>query len=476
MIFSLAGCQQGGGGPINAGSHNREDVEDNNNDNDDTERPEVLPTPADLPPIGEDGDDAPVPTVTGGKNYTADWEGEWLSDDYSDFIGMITVTTSSTGDLDLTFRSGDKTKTISGKETNYDEASYDYGTYVYANLQNNDDVTIRYSKEPDQTYITYDGKNPIDDSGDYIWITFYKFEGGYHIAPADYDDSDRYGKFSRKDPQDSDYFYAESDDFIVEYRKSDSMYNGTESISCESYALTSYGPSGSSIGWKKTKYIFEQEDDAIQCYNYQHDNYNNDYYKYYRDGNIVYQWYRTSGNTKMSQLYGWYLNSHYNIGSPSEDYLYYTYISKPLTAADFSLSLEDILYYRNIRGSHYCLDSKDAYLDVYIGQDSISLYPYCDGDDYYRGSGYSVVKVDGMKIYTIVNDEYYKWINGNNYEKAVIIQEYEFNGDEAVVTEYQFKVDDPDNSGITIDNFKSMTPDNTISHRFDMTRLRAGTY
>ena len=474
MIFTLAGCQQSYSGPINGKDHEEGVVEKDTDEEGDTERPEALPTPTDLAPLDEGGnDDAPQPAAPSQKNYTADWDGIWLPDDYSSFKGTLSIEASSTGDLQLTFTSGDKTATITGKETDYDEASYSYGTYVTASLENESNTSIRYSKEPDECYITYDGKDPMGGE-EYVWIVFYAYGEGYHTAPEGYEDADQYGKFSRKDPMDSDYFYAETDDFIVEYRKSDSMYNGTQSCTCESYTLSSYDVNGCIEGWKKTKYIFEDENNAIECYNYQSSNYGGDYYKYYRDGSIVYMWYKASGYTKLNMVSKWYLNTHYNVTSSDEDYLIYSYFSKPITLAEYFMSLDDILYYNSVLGSHYCLDSKDAYLDVYISKEELSLYPYCDGNDYYRGNGYSVVKIDGMKVYTVYNDEYYNWLSSNNYEKAVVIQVYEFGTEKATVTEYQFVVNDITNSGITLDNFMSKTPDKVISHDFDMTRLRVG--
>ena len=473
LVFSLAGCQEKTSGPINQGGHDRDTTEtSNNNDDDDNDQPDSLPPLEDQPDVEVGGGDVPATISTGGKNYTAEWDGTWLSDEYSDFTGLLTVEPAGNGDVALTFTVGDKTNTITGKEINYDEANYDYGSFVYAELENNSGATIRYSKEPDQTYISYDGKDPSGESDEYYWITFYRFEGSYHMAPSDFTDQDKYGKLSRKDDKDSDYFYADSEDFIVEYRKSDSMYNGNESVSCESYILTSYDANQCCMGWKKTKYIFENEEDAKACFDYQNNNYGSDYYKYFRDGSIVYQWYRASGYTKFNQVYGWYLDCHYCVMSSNEDYLYYAYFSKPISSSDFTLSMDDILYYRNVRGNHYCLDTKDASLEVYIGRDSTSLYCYCDGEDTYRGSGYNVVKVDGMKIYTVTNDLYYKWISSDNYQKAVIFQVYEFGPDEATVSEYQFLVDDVENSGLTLDNFMSKTADKTIIHRFDMTRLK----
>lgn len=476
FALSFTGCQQNNSGPINSGSHNRDTSENNNNDNDDNDddNPGELP-PLDLPAAPEGGgDDAPVTVTTtpGAKNFKAEWEGMWLSDEYDNFNGYITVEPSASGDLSLTFVSGDKTVVVTGKEINYDSATYDYGSFETAQLENDKNWTITYSKEPDSTYISFDGSNPFSTDGEYLWTTFYKFTGGFHTAPDNFNDTDSYGKLSRKDSSDSDYFFADTDDFILEYRKSDSMWNGNESIDCESYLLTSYDENSNCIGWRKTKYVFEDETDAVACFNYQNANYGGDYYKYYRDGNLVYQWYKGSGYCKMNQVYGWYVDCHYCVMSSNEDYLYYAYFSKPISSADYRLSLEDVLYYRSVRGSHYCLDTKDASLEVYIGKDSTSLYAYCDGDDYYRGSGYNVVKVDGMTIYSISNDLYYKWISGDNYQQAVIFQVYEFGAEEATVTEYQFLVDDVENSGITLDNFMSKTPDKVISHRFDMTRIK----
>ena len=477
VIFSLAGCQQGYSGPINGKDHENDPVESNveNSRDDDTERPEVLPTPSDLAPIEEGGDDDPSQPAPSQKNYTADWEGIWLSDEYNDFNGTLTVEPTSSGDLQFTFTYGDKSETITGKETAYDEASYSYGTYITASIENDSNAEIRYTKEPDDCYITYDGKIPCGGD-EYTWIVFYKYGDGYHTAPSGYKDADQYGKFSRKDPLDSDYFYAETDDFIVEYKKAASMYNGNQSFACESYDLSSYDENGCIVGWKKTKYIFENEDNAIDCFNYQSGSYGGEYYRYFRDGNIVYQWYKASGYTKLNMVSNWYLNCHYCVVSSGEDSLIYSYYSKPVTAADYSLSLDDALYYRNVLGSHYCIDSKDAYLDVYISRNDMSLYTFCDDTNYYRGNGFSVVKVDGMKIYTVYMDEYYSWVGSDDYEKALIIQVYDFGTEESTVTEYQFVVDDVANSGITLDNFMNTTPDNVISHRFDMTRLKVGGY
>ncbi|MBE7008670.1 MAG: hypothetical protein E7422_05995 [Ruminococcaceae bacterium] len=60
----------------------------------------------------------------------------------------------------------------------------------------------------------------------------------------------------------------------------------------------------------------------------------------------------------------------------------------------------------------------------------------------------------------------------DSYRWQVIVKEYVFTETEAEVTEYRYNVENPVGSGVTLDNYKSKTADQTLTHRFDLTRVK----
>ncbi len=500
MVLSLTACTGGQGGPVNGGgsgssgsgsgssnvsdNSGRDDSGRDDSGNDDNGGASTSNDGGASSDSGSsvsvgDGDSTTSGSADSGnsasseKKFKADWEGIWLPDSYSDFKGYLNVEAASDGNLKFSFITDDRTLEYSGEEKDYDEANYEYGSYISAHVYTSEGANFNYSVDPDYTYLNFDGKAPKDAENDEnMWIGFTRFTGGFHIAPDGYDDSDRFGMMSRRDPDDETYFYADTDDYILSYSKSSSLWDGNDSVACEEYTLTSFIEDGIEIGTRREKYVFDDAEKAKKCYEYQKQSFSSyDNYWVALSDNIVYE-YHTSYNdtTKLSMVYNWYIDCHYAFSNTDSTYLYYYYINKPITSDIYTLSLDDILYYKKVYGGHHSLDSKDASMNIEISKDYSYIYVSDYGsENTMRGSG-RIVNINGKKVYTVTIDNYYNWISSNNYQKALIIQEFDFDTDVCTVTEYQYVVDDPTNCGINLSNFRNTDPDATIVHRFDMTK------
>lgn len=486
MVFTLAGCGGKAGGAVNAGgggdngdsgSNVSSNVDDNNTNSDNNggdsgngssnnDNPVSVGQTTDVPDNDDSGSSG-----SGKKKYEATWDGVYLADAYY-FKGYLNVEPADNGDVKFSLILGDYTKDYTGKEENYDFSSYDYGDYMYAEVKPNDNTFFRYNADPDHEYIEFSGQAPTaDGSTEDMWISFFKFDGSPHKAPKDYDDSDRFGMIARTDADDSSYYFADTDDYIIEYSKSSSMWDGDDSTPCEEYNLYSFSEAGVEVGNRKTKFVFEDAADAKRSYDYQVQSYgSSDYYKFYLSDNIIYRFYSDGGNSKITTAYNWYADCNYAFASTDMDYLHYYYMSKPISSSVYNLSLEDLLYYRMVSGEHRSLDTKDATLNVSISESDTYIYVYDSSDDAMKGNGYYLAKIDGRTLVSITADHYYHY-NGKGYDYAIIVQEYSFDDTEATVTEYQFEVDDFATADITLDNYKSREADKTLSHRFDMTKV-----
>ena len=457
MIFGLTACG-GNAGPVNNGKHDgeaQEKADDRGDEGRDENNNDVIEA------VPDQTQDDPSPGNRS-KNYEADWDGTWLPSERYSGVEKLVVEPSKDGVAFHLYYDGN-VKDYSGKE---EQVYYNDGSLTSATVISDDvrfDYTIR--RYDGSSLITFYGDlNGNGRSGSYY---FYRFTGNWKEAPAGYDDSDHYGILDRKDPDDSQYFYPDTDDYIIEYEEdsyiSDVLKTYTN-FPCELYTIYSFDENGEARN-NKRKVVFENSEDASKLYSVLSSGlYGNSYYDYAISENIVYvtqaySWtkldliYRTM-YTGVNYIYTDIKGKNPFTGLP---YIWYYYLSKPVSTDLFNLSLDDIVYYNKVYGKHYSTDNKDVWIDIKFDRGRLA-FDFNSPD--YKVSDMNMVKVDGLKIYTLTR---------SSSQNLVIFQVYEFGPEEAVITRYQYCVDDVENSGLTLDNFMSTTPDKTVTYTIDMT-------
>jgi hypothetical protein len=157
-------------------------------------------------------------------------------------------------------------------------------------------------------------------------------------------------------------------------------------------------------------------------------------------------------------MYPYYIND--------DDVMYY-YISKPYSDSSSSMTIEDMLFWLKVpTGAHHSFESADASLYLFMdsGELSISLSDYREDS---MSNGIGTMRNTGREAQSIYYATDYDHSDGSeiNY---VSVKEFKFDEDKAYVTEYGYKVDSFDTVDITLDNYKSKTPDTEKQLTFDM--------
>ncbi len=410
------------------------------------------------------------------------WEGTFITGRDTDYPGAITINIEDNGLLHI------KTH-FNGVDREYAAIEYvlpdsqEELFYCYAQLMNgpggNTSVNIQYTRLLYyETYFDSLTYTYVDDSGaerEYHMTYLNKFDE-WHQAPADYKDEDVSGLIHRTDAEDSKYFAPAGDDYIIE-----AFYDTTKSeLKCDYYTLYSFDVNGHETD-QKTKAVFKTEEDANAYY----DKMVNDqftYSEFYRVGEIVYgiadpdkaYLFLNSKTEIVSHAYGnWYLNCHYITGYQNEDGTYYDqyYISKPYTEAEYTVSIDDVLYWQTMPyGAHRSIERSETSMTAEVN--SVSTYIKFEGsvdDDYRSFSDMGEIRMNGTTItgsscsneYDYDLGDYVKWLNFTEIDYKEV----------ATVTQYKFKLDDPYKTDITFDNFKTKTADMVLTQKYDMTQI-----
>lgn len=406
----------------------------------------------------------------------ASWAGIYINEAYSDVVAFAEVEITDNGMIHIHASFDGVEKDYYLEEEDYDTATYDYGTFEHATAKdysvgNNVNSSFTYYYDYGNRRLQYDYSD-YSNYEDNMYVTLKPFYGGYHIAPDDYDDSDRYGYMKESYPQDKKYMVPKTDDYIMRVQKT-SAWNGDDSLSCVLTSLSSVDVNGH-ICARVDRYVFDTNADAASVYAfYSSQGYST--YEYVLDGNVMYStvidYEYLVSDTKSDYSYrpsDFYVNCNYLYYYDDAEYFDYAYYSKPFTEDDFSMSLEDILFWNSIEdGEHACTDTQDVSMNVHVNENDTYFYVY----------DYSSNSTDACMIsnfgYTKMNGRSAVAIQYNTWDNYIFVKELEADETVCIITEYRFSVDDWDNIPVTFDNYKKMKADNVITHKFDMTRVKS---
>ncbi len=410
----------------------------------------------------------------------ADWAGKYLADYWSDTQGYVKIEVSEKGLLHFHTIFGGEEKDFYGEERDYDKASYDYGDYESAQCEisgNSTSTSFRLSKEAGgEASVSFNHSDYGEGKNVHISADLTRIDSLWRQKPDGYDDTDRYGKISDTQPGDAQYFAPITDDYIIRYSNTYSMSADEVSYPCSYSTLYSFDANGFSID-SKIRYLFESEDAASKVFAtlksdeystydlsgkaiYYHSNYQNYYYDNKIDVASYNYWY-----VGCNYIYDRYVND--------SEYYSYSYLSVPFTEEDFGVTIDDVIFWRGIKsGDHYSFDTQGAFLYTYVGDDGISLNIYEDSYGENAMSSYlGYLRFHGRSAEAINYNTY--WDDStNDYLPSVVVKELSFTEEEASVTEYTYRVESYADCEVTLDNYKTNTPDKTLTHRFDMTRVR----
>lgn len=407
----------------------------------------------------------------------ADWAGRYLTDQWSDTQGYLEVEVSELGMLHFHVITGDMEKDFFGEEHDYDKASYDYGDYVSAQVDisaQSESTSFHLSQESDgRTTISFNHSDY--NSSKHINADFARIDALWRQAPEDYEDIDRYGQISAVEPGDAQYFSPATDDYCIRYQNRYSYTaNGTE-YPCTYQELFAFDENGFVVD-RKLKCVFASEDAASAVLRQLT---SDGMTGYAASGKALYYAFEiTPGysyyDNKLSEAnyHNWYVGCHYAYDRYETDseYFSYTYLSKPITEQEFSATVEDMLFWQSIpSGEHYCIDAQSASLRTYVEDAGVGVSVYDDYNGMASDSG--MQRFHGRSGESITYNN--TWDSAtDSYRWQVIVKEYVFTETEAEVTEYRYNVENPVGSGVTLDNYKSKTADQTLTHRFDLTRVK----
>ena len=414
------------------------------------------------------------------------FEGTYLSDSYStEHIANATVKVTEHNGVYFKGKvDGEDIELIGFEdyEPEYQQSDYNYSriralntpegiTYElawYRYYQNE----VEYDEGMSLNYDDYSGSETI-----YYGISLHPFKERW-VAPTDYEDKDRTGNLSVKDPQDNTYFSPESDDYVLLVRPT---YNYDEST-VDFYTLSSFNEIGFMIG-EKYKFRCASEAEAKVFYDARiADPY--DDYEYHQAGNVVYSErtkspglasqskkdtinYTTSYLYKnVSYLYGWY-------DDDAKRYSTEMFLSKPYTDEDVRLSVDDSVYWQGVpesRGGYYkSTDGGDARLMVYMAEE-YAFPSFGFTGEAFPSNTFATIRFTGREVVAV--SFAYEWTeSGEMYYYDFM--EIKFEEGKAVATQYRFPAGADLFSAkceVTLDNFRTKTPLSTVTKTFDLTR------
>ncbi len=414
------------------------------------------------------------------------WEGTYLTDQYSDISGIMTVKELDNGILYLETAIGDQDMTFLAVEEEM-EGSTDEYFYTKAKIINGVDDTkehydIQYWRNfYSETDYSEGISLSMDDyqNGNYSHAEFTKFKE-WRKAPAEYKDEDTIGKIGTASTGDSQYFKPATDDYII---VSDYIGQwGTDSTPGEHYNLMSFDDRGIMVQ-QTEKFIFASDAEA-SAYLGERTKYENDGLSFNAVGNVLYVDYDpvicylfTSTKSSCLEEGGilsyWYLDCHYVYGWQDEngEYTGQAYFSKPITANEYSMTLEDVLYWQGIKnGDHPCLESKDCTLYTEVDENYLR-FSFYGSENEYRPIGN--MHFLGRSLTGAYVEKAYDSDTGD-YFFQLTVTEMTFGEKNAEITQYSYKLDDPYSDAITLDNYKTKTPDKQVSGSFDLTITSGG--
>lgn len=416
------------------------------------------------------------------------WAGTYKTDRYGDAKGYVEVTVTEHGGIVLDCSLDLDDRTYVGFEKLPDGWEHDDPDYVYRHFQLLNGYGNNESKRVDFQYTwrswtngdtedsltwTYD-EWTADGASNYRSASMDRFEER-HVAPADYRDEDYNGYIARKDPEDETFFKPLSDDYIITLSINTTMSD----MPCDVYNLYCFDANGFALADFKCKYVFKDNADAKKYYDESKkkygDYYNYDlcdsivYYSYKQDSDETYRTTTAKFQVMMQSGYEWYVNCNYNYGRKRDDGTYYglMYVSKPYTEKEYKFGLTDQLYWEDIPADYYySIENPDAY--VYLGMDSYSTYFNFSGyvdDKRNNMESPEEIHINGRSVVGAKLSRKTETATGKRFY-LLTFAEIECGDTEVQVTEYMFKLSDMYDTSINFDNYKSKTPDLTLTQRY----------
>lgn len=406
--------------------------------------------------------------ATANNPAQAHWTGMYMFDAYDDMY-IITAEITAGGLVHFNVKTSLGVNDYFLEERDFRTQSYAYGSFESAKCSTsydggNGSIEFGYNDDCGNIelyYYNYNYNKDIYQSG-----CTKPFNGGWHVASNDYDDIDTYGYSEKVDAGDSSYFVPKTEDYLIMYVVNDSVYSGDGYVSTEYRAtLYSFDANGMQCDNTKTKYVFANATDASKYAAYTGSNgYNIEYVN--AVDNVVYvgSTYGKFEDSKCNLIrnYDWYVDKHlasYSYSSSGQ----YIYMSKPISQAEYDVSLDDIMTLKAIPyGEHYSTQMRESSLYMTVSNENISLQAYYDyslAERMYFSYG-PQYRFFGDSAIVCAYDSYYKY---------VYFQEWTFANGLASVVEYRYAVDDYDTMDITFDNYKTKTPDRTLTNEYDLT-------
>jgi hypothetical protein len=432
--------------------------------------------------VDRDGLVALIDSVIGTKPKGS-WSGTYLANNSDELNGYATITVSDGGAIVVDARLDGKDREFIGWEDTENATIGD--TYFSSRL-----MVMNMDTDKNWTSIDYHSEKYTDSEiNEFIYISTDRKSTGamdkfqqWHNAPEGYVDEDRTGEIFRTDPEDSQYFTPDSDDYTL------TVYKNTEDgrkydIKCDLYYLYSFNENGFSLGLKK-KYVCKTEEDAAAIYDYRKEDSS---FECHLSGNLLYMvpksdssWYYTKFSVISDWGYDkWYVGCNYCYGSRNDDGTYYMqmYISKPYTEAEYNVTLEDVLFWQSVpSGAHRSLDSKEPTMSINPDEYRVEVSFNGDiGDDEEKNKKHMAspdeIRFTGRNIVGVTFSSMYDYETGK-YVKYLVFAEMSFTEEVAEVTEYFFEAEDPFSSDVNLSNFKTKNATFTLSQRYDMKRTK----
>lgn len=418
----------------------------------------------------------------GAVKPVGDWEGTYLTDSYSELQGKAEVKVTDSGAIYVkTNMHGYAEEFVLVEELlegSDDPYFYSNGTVLNAGGGSSVNFQFQYTRadygDGDiNEFLTFnydDWEKGLSEHAD-----FYKFEL-WHAAKADYKDEDVTGKLTFNDPDDSKYFKPVNSDYLIKADYADEFTG--QGIICDRYSLYSFDSLGRIVQYNE-KYVLSSAADAQILYD-DRTKYPTDVITYTMIGNTVYSEYDVAkegmvyNSSKCDLLfmyYNWKLGCNYINGWQREDGTYYNqaYISKPYTEKEYNVSVDDAFYWSKVSGGNYrCNEFKDSYMGVEASDSHFSIWFNGAVDsEGNRLAPVTELRINGQNITAAGAVLQYNY-STYQYDKYIAFTEMEFGEKETKVTQYLFSTDNAYDDRFTFENYKSQTPDLTLTATFDM--------
>lgn len=409
------------------------------------------------------------------------WVGSYITSKYNNDQGYVKIAMNESGALDVSGVHNGTEFSFTAEEKEGEELKYDYGTCFTGRAEGVKLGDNRYAAM--DISIDYDGSGSLNVSySDYSDGEGVSVYGNYQVfkgfdKPAGYNDEDKYGKVLAKHDGDAQYFVPATDNYGIVYDNSniatvykDADYNTYEQYHYDSYSLYSFDINDCQIDYK-LKYVFDTEDAAKQVFDYWMDNWY-DPEKTFRVGKAIYMpfEYCSTGTSKLSACglssMTWYVGCNYAYDRWNDaDSIRYSYLSQPMKAENCKYGVEEALFWTKVPdGTHRSIDDPDSSFSYYNYDGELPAISISSSDIYYTSLNYSSTRFYGTSAVTMDYSESY-W--DDTAPDTIIVTEFEFGEEEATVTQYVYEASIR-KMELTFDNYRTLTPKQTKTHRFDM--------